>query len=431
MVILTIAHNHPFFHPGGTEAVAWALCQSYRKMGFESYFLGGLDPAYRPEHAGTAIQTLEGAEGVYLFRNTGFSPFQQLQTRYDHLIFDLKWLLEDLRPDIIHIHHLNYFGVELLALIRRVLPECRIVMTLHDYYMICPNDGLMVRTTSDALCDHASDDRCRACFPDRDPAVFQVRRDHIKRHLELVDLFFSPSEFLRGRFIAWGLSADRIRVMRNGIVTPDDETDCGTDTAADIDASSNPNRFATFGNLRRTKGSLLIAEAAMRAIEVYGADLTLDLNGAALFQPDEFREKLDAVARRSDGRIRLNGLYEPKDVPKLMAKTDWVVCPSLWWENAPLVIDEAFLHSRPVLCSDIGGMAESVTDTVNGYHVPVGNLDAWAQTLARAAEDRESWASLSAAAARPPTIEAMAEQTMATYSGLRRDLGVKALQQAR
>ncbi len=40
---------------------------------------------------------------------------------------------------------------------------------------------------------------------------------------------------------------------------------------------------------------------------------------------------------------------------------DWVVTPSIWWENAPLVIDEAFAQKRPVIASDMGGMAESVT----------------------------------------------------------------------
>ena len=45
-----------------------------------------------------------------------------------------------------------------------------------------------------------------------------------------------------------------------------------------------------------------------------------------------------------------------------MASVDWVVVPSIWWENSPLVIQEAFGYGRPVICSDIGGMAEKVTD---------------------------------------------------------------------
>ena len=54
-----------------------------------------------------------------------------------------------------------------------------------------------------------------------------------------------------------------------------------------------------------------------------------------------------------------------------MAEVDWVVVPSIWWENAPLVIQEAFRHRRPVICGDIGGMAEMVRDGVDGLHAPV------------------------------------------------------------
>ena len=52
---------------------------------------------------------------------------------------------------------------------------------------------------------------------------------------------------------------------------------------------------------------------------------------------------------------------------------DWVVMPSVWWENAPLVIAEAHAHGRPVICSNIGGMAESVRHGVDGLHFPAGD----------------------------------------------------------
>jgi len=423
MKILTIAHNHPDFHPGGTEVVAWGLAQAFRTRGLNSVFLGALDSKYRPEHAGTAIQSIPGREGAYLFRGLGFDPFMQVQTRLDMVLMDLRWLLQDLAPDIVHIHHLNGFGVELLALIRQVVPRAKVVLTLHDYYLICPHDGLMVRTAAaggsesadgqgGALCDRASVDRCYACFPEKIPAVLQLRKLHILRHLEHVDRFLSPSRFLRQRFVDWGLPSDRIQVMRNGI---------DGDPAAPDQASGRrdpPRRFATFGNLRGTKGSLLIARAALRAIEHHGADLSLEMNGEALFQPESFKAELAAIAERSGGRIRLNGRYEHKDLDRLMQATDWVVAPSTWWENAPLVIDEAFRNRRPVVCSDIGGMAESVRDGIDGVHVPVGRVEAWAEALARLSGDTEGWARMVTAIAPPTSLEAMADACLGVYSEL-------------
>ena len=51
-----------------------------------------------------------------------------------------------------------------------------------------------------------------------------------------------------------------------------------------------------------------------------------------------------------------------------MQSIDWVVMGSVWWENSPVVIQEAFKFGRPVICPDIGGMAEKVPDGVGGLH---------------------------------------------------------------
>ena len=64
-----------------------------------------------------------------------------------------------------------------------------------------------------------------------------------------------------------------------------------------------------------------------------------------------------------------------------MRAVDWVVVPSIWWENAPLVIHEARAAGRPVICSGIGGMAELVEDGVTGLHVPPGDAAALAETM--------------------------------------------------
>jgi hypothetical protein len=74
-----------------------------------------------------------------------------------------------------------------------------------------------------------------------------------------------------------------------------------------------------------------------------------------------------------------------------MADVDWVVVPSIWYENAPLVIQEAFQHGKPVICSDIGGMAEAVTDGVDGLHFRAGSAGALSDTLLRAATTPGLW----------------------------------------
>src|SRR3712207_5830979 len=89
--------------------------------------------------------------------------------------------------------------------------------------------------------------------------------------------------------------------------------------------------------------------------------------------------------------VTVGGSYTRAEVPELMAKTDWVVVPSIWWENSPLVIQEAFQHGRPVICSDIGGMAEKGRDGVDGLHFRRGDAEHLAEVMRRAATTPGLW----------------------------------------
>src|SRR5204863_4376445 len=116
------------------------------------------------------------------------------------------------------------------------------------------------------------------------------------------------------------------------------------------------------------------------------------IHGANLdWAPTAFQDKLRALLEEAGGSVTLVGQYEPEDLPKLMAETDWVVVPSIWWENSPLVIQEAFLYGRPVICSDIGGMAEKVTQGVNGLHFSVGDPRSLANVIRTAVTTPGLW----------------------------------------
>ena len=103
-----------------------------------------------------------------------------------------------------------------------------------------------------------------------------------------------------------------------------------------------------------------------------------------------------------------------------MAAADWVVVPSIWFENAPLVILEAFRHRRPVICGGIGGMAELVTDGVDGLHAPVGDPAGLAAVLRRAAEEPGLWDRLVAGIRPPPDLDVAARRHLASTAARRR-----------
>jgi glycosyltransferase involved in cell wall biosynthesis len=61
--------------------------------------------------------------------------------------------------------------------------------------------------------------------------------------------------------------------------------------------------------------------------------------------------------------------------------------PSTWWENSPVVIQEAFAAGRPVICTGIGGMAEKVPDRRAGLHFRRGDAADLARVMREAADD--------------------------------------------
>ena len=184
--------------------------------GIEAMFLACTNKVHREQKPGTNFQTVGRSADELVLWAGHFDRFYQSQIDLHGIVPDLSTLLQSFRPDIVHIHHTLLLGVEMLFLIRRVVPQARIVYTLHDYYPICANDGQMVTTDGHKLCTGASPDACHRCFPDRTPDKFVLREKHLKSMLSLVDQFISPSHFLRERYIAWGLPADKITVLRNG-----------------------------------------------------------------------------------------------------------------------------------------------------------------------------------------------------------------------
>ncbi|MCA9322432.1 MAG: glycosyltransferase, partial [Planctomycetes bacterium] len=76
-------------------------------------------------------------------------------------------------------------------------------------------------------------------------------------------------------------------------------------------------------------------------------------------------------------------------IAEVLAGIDVLVVPSLWFENSPLTIHEAWLAGIPVLASDRGGMAELVDDGVNGLHFRLGDADDLRAKIRRLIDDRQ------------------------------------------
>jgi glycosyltransferase involved in cell wall biosynthesis len=327
-------------------------------------------------------------------------------------------LLSRVAPNVIHFHHYTQLGLELIAVARRVSPQSRLIVTLHEYLAICHHHGQMVKTETFALCSQSSPDDCAECFRDITAANFFRRELFIRAHFDKVDLFIAPSEFLRQRYIAWGMPSDRIVVLENA------SSKVRPPPPRPLVAGERRSVFSFFGQINPYKGLIQLLWAFVLLDQFpaeQSAGLRLVVHGAnlALNHP-KFVETIRQLLARAAHRVHFAGGYESHEQSRLMAAVDWVVVPSIWWENSPLIIEEALAHRRPVICSNIGGMAEKVRSGQDGFQFAAGNPADLASLLVRLGTDDGIWEKLQSTMRVPHSPDEVVARHIQLYQSTRR-----------
>ena len=147
----------------------------------------------------------------------------------------------------------------------------------------------------------------------------------------------------------------------------------------------------------------MLVEAVSRVSDKdWGDDSALMIFGGNLEkQPEAFQKKFNELTEKAGNRVRFYGSYRSAELPSLMKDVDWLIIPSIWWENSPVVIQEAFLHGRPIIASNIGGMAEKVTHNVDGIHFRNASVEDLIDRLTDVLRTPDLWDRLRARIQRP------------------------------
>lgn len=414
MRILVISHGHPAFSIGGAEVASHNLFRALQDVeGIEAFYLARA-PAALPRHADTPLMSLRQSEYETFLNTEAWDPFWLSNGGIADLQGAFSDYLRHVKPDVVHFHHVIGFGMEALVQVRRVLPDAAIVITFHEYLSICLNHGQMVKTSRNTLCRGASPAECAGCFPQHAPGLIFQREMFLKDHLLTADAFISPSHFLIDRYAAWGLPRERMTMIENGLgpqrVAP----------ARKVTGQGRRGRFGFFGQLSEFKGLHVLLEAVASIDEtIWGNDAKLYIFGGNLEnQPVAFRERFERLIERAGRRVRFFGSYRSEELPRLMEQVDWLVMPSIWWENSPVVIQEAFLHGRPPIVGDIGGMAEKVRPGIDGLHFRAGSPEDLADRLTEALTDQSLWEQLRSGAPKPLDLNGFASQHLQLYRKL-------------
>jgi glycosyltransferase involved in cell wall biosynthesis len=397
--VLIMSHSDPRLTRGGAEISAGALCTGLSGIGaVKTWFMGATHTTASARLGANLTQPFGAQDFLY---QPG-APFEHFHFANRDPLYPkmLEELITDLQPDIVHAHHYTVFGVETFPIIKRAAPDCRVVVTLHEFLAICHNHGQMVKRSGNRLCNRDSPLDCARCFPDKAPRDFFLRKHYIQTMLRDVDMFISPSAFLAERYIAWGVPASRMQVLEN-MPPPPGPARRVAGGAARTQGPGQDVHIGFFGQMSPLKGVTTLIEAA-RDLAAAGIDnLVIDLYGDYSNQPPDFQAMVVDALKTADANVHYHGPYDNADVLDLMNNVDAVIVPSIWWENSPVVIQEALQAGKPVICSNIGGMAEKVRPGLDGLHFAAGQPRALARLLKSIANHPEMLDDI-AATIRPP-----------------------------
>lgn len=214
------------------------------------------------------------------------------------------------------------------------------------------------------------------------------------------DAIIAPSRSLAHLYGLSGVPAERILYVPYGH---------DVKWARQVHRTISPHvRFGFMGNVLPIKGIETLIEAmnlirSPRAVlAIHGFDAG-DVSFAA------------RMKTMSSEAVTWHGEYTRADLPAILSNLDVVVVPSIWHENNPLVIQEAFASGCPVITSNIGGMAEFVNDNVDGLHFEVGNAVDLARQMRRLLEEDDLLPRLRLAIPPVRTIEDEVSDLWAVY----------------
>jgi glycosyltransferase involved in cell wall biosynthesis len=377
LIRVLVVHG-AYQHRGGEDSVVEAEIALLRSHEHEvaAYFRNNDDIAAMPA-ASVAIQTLWSSRAAD----------------------ELSGLIQAFSPDVIHVHNTLplispsiYWAADSAGV--------PVVQTLHNFRLMCLS-ALYLREGK--VCED-----CVGHLPWRgivhkcyrgSVAASAVLAGMLGLHRSLgtyrnkVTRYIALNDFCRNKFIEGGLPAKLIVVKPNFVDAPAPQ--------------ALPRRGILFvGRLSVEKGVESLVNAAA-LLPVAQLRVVGDGPQAALLDGVQGITKLGALSGEA--------------VQHEMNSAVALVIPSIWYENFPRTIVEAFAAGLPVIASRIGALAELVSDGETGLLFEPGNAQDLASKMDWALAHSEQMAEMGRRARAKYEAEFTAEQNYAQLIGIYED----------
>lgn len=345
MKMLYVVHQFfPYFY-SGTELLTRNLATYIKKLGHSSAVLSYIPNSNRDGVKKERVDNLD----VYFARVQQESPLRDVSLHNKDVYEQIRLLIKDMRPDIIHFTHLRRLAEVVFVAKKMRIPY---IITLTDPWIICPK-AIFLRNKVEPCPGPENGEACsKHCFGKLN-YDFSKRLSVMKKILKNASYITYSSEALAKAVRENGLVEDRSNFLK-------------------IKHGYNPEKilkkkrkkfvFAYTGSLHPYKGAHVCVRAFTK----------LKNRSANLFIYGD--KKHDSIYSRyltklagKDKRIIFKGVYKQEETSKLMASVDCVVVSSIWQETHPFTAVAAVAYKTPVLGSKTGGIPEIVKDGQTGF----------------------------------------------------------------
>ena len=389
MKIMKVIHGYPPAYNAGSEVYSQTLCHELAASHEVHVFTREENP-FLPDYNFRQEQDISKPSVTKHIVNL---PLLRQRYRYRHEQVDgmFDGVLQAIKPDIIHVGHLNHLSTSLLEIAKN--NSIPIVFTLHDYWLICPR-GQFIQRNSEYVypwknCDGQEDRKCaEKCYTgyfsgsdeewqkDSDYWTNWVarRQSHLRKIVDLVDMFIAPSQYLLKRF------QSELNIPSSKLVY----LDYGFDLSSLTGRNRQPEKVFVWGYIGThtpQKGIHLLLNAFANLkgnsiLRIWGrsrAEVTPGLHQIATLLHPGIQRRIEWLPEYSNPHI----------VSDVFNHVDAIVVPSVWVENPPLVIHEAQQAGIPVITANEGGMKEYVQHEVNGLLFDFRNENSLTEQMQR------------------------------------------------
>jgi glycosyltransferase involved in cell wall biosynthesis len=271
-----------------------------------------------------------------------FSGIYSLKSRES-----MRRLLFETRPDIVHIHNLYPFiSPSILGVCRRT--RIPVVMTVHNYRLICPTGLFLVHGELCKRCAGGREFWCvlRNCTGGYAKSVGYALRNSVARQWRLyrrnVMLYMVLTGFQREQLIQEGFPADRIDVVPNMV-----------DSAETAPSPAVGAYIGYVGRISPEKDIPTLTKAARTCPDIP-------------FKAAGSYHSVPYVVDQRPPNFDFLGHLPKEQLAPFYADSRIVVLCSVWYEGFPTTILEAMAAGKPVVCSRIGGLPEIVDEGTTG-----------------------------------------------------------------